>query len=347
MAILTVDSGGGGDYTTMAAAVAAATGGVDSIQIINNDLNESTNLGKHIVEVFADVPTRVWTGSGLAGLFQIVTGMDGQLVFRDFTMRAGGDRGPCVKWNAFDTGGKVVFRDMKIDFSDHGTSGPDRRIFWVNVTLPAVTDSLVFERCEVIGHASNTTQGIYLGATTHGADSVRIENCTIRDVLNGGTANAIEYGNSTTNLVHNIYNNTIENCGIGIGTSGRGTIKNNLFINNTDDVSLAGSAIAGDYTYNAFEEQGSPFGTNNIFSITSTNEVVDETNHDFHLKKAAQSRNAGEAAVTSDDFDGDPRPSSGSLDIGAYEFQQLGMNNGEAWLAQNADGPTLAMRRGI
>jgi hypothetical protein len=325
MAILTVDPAGGGDYTTIAAAYAAATS-VDTIRLINNDIaDETLNLNKNIAGFDADVPTRKWQGNSNFFVVQTGAAMTQQIFFRGFQMVQLG-RGNTVKWNQRGSE-SFLFEDMVFDASAHAVAQAADN-FFLNAVLGVGTDIGVFKRCQFIGNSTYTEHLMAANGNLTDTGNFRIENCIFRD-NSSGFAGIFANGADSDNVM-NVSHCTFENCAEGIQTDSRMTVKNCLFINNVDDVNITGApGTDADFTYCAFEQQGSPFGSNNIFSITSTNEVVDETNNDFHMKKAAQSRDAGTNLSILDDIEGNMRPASGPPDIGAYEYFQMLMNNGE------------------
>lgn len=308
MAVLTVCSSGC-DHTTVAAAIAAA-GATDIIEI-QESIDETVSLSKNIAEIRGTSTAIIWSHSSNTGgqVLSIQSGLTQAFLIRDITIQQN-NNGVGIRWSGIGSGSSVECRDMKFN----QTGGLDA--LRVTSTMTTV-DQLFVQRCEFIGGAGSDA-GIRIQAA-NSANTVRVQNCTFRDLIFG-----FRLDDTSTTSRTNIYNCTIENCGTGLQTNNRGDYKNNLFINNTSDINFLGSSDVVDLVNNAFEEQTDTggFGANNIFGITSTDEVVDEVNHDFHLKSGSQSREAGFdlSGVFTDDFNGTTRPQETNFDIGALEF---------------------------
>jgi hypothetical protein len=71
-------------------------------------------------------------------------------------------------------------------------------------------------------------------------------------------------------------------------------------------------------------------------NFTNEPAFVDLVNGDFHLQSSSPCINAGDNAAVagSTDFDGNPRISGGTVDVGAYEFQNPASVISYAWLLQ-------------
>jgi len=79
-----------------------------------------------------------------------------------------------------------------------------------------------------------------------------------------------------------------------------------------------------------------PMATNGVRNITNTPLFVDYANGNLRLQSNSPCINAGNNAyvVGAIDLDGNPRIVSGTVDIGAYEFQGSGSVISYAWLQQ-------------
>ncbi|MGO8839432.1 MAG: PKD domain-containing protein [Limisphaerales bacterium] len=79
-----------------------------------------------------------------------------------------------------------------------------------------------------------------------------------------------------------------------------------------------------------------PMPDDGIDNFTNAPLVVDQVGGDFHLQSSSPCINSGALAyvVTSVDLDGNPRISGGTVDIGAYEFQNPTSVISYAWLQQ-------------
>ncbi len=308
MAILTVCSSGC-DYTTIGAAVSAATS-VDYIDIQEDIIDETLILNKNIAGIFSSNGSS-WNGTGSTDTLRLLSGLTQELEVYDLTMDHSSGVGEVIRFSTYGTNAKLHVYDCILN----RTAGNGQDIVIINPDI-TITDGVFFERCWIEGDAS-ATAGIECSnaATTN---SIRIQNCVILNLPSG--SGIVNYEN-TTNSVVRCFNNTIFNCDTGIIMASRGDFRNNIFANNTDDVSLTGSSSDADFTYNSFEEQTSPFGSNNIFGITSTNEFEDEATEDFHLKFDAQSKDAGSdlSGIVDDDYDDLERPLGAGYDIGAFE----------------------------
>ncbi len=156
----------------------------------------------------------------------------------------------------------------------------------------------------------------------------RIENCIFENtVLNA--INFFLYGSAEVSAVDS---NTFVNCVFDGGTylfnADRENFDNkmtNCIVTNVQN--YAGASYLGtpfpidwDYEDTYFHNNGftTPSGIN---VVTADPLFVDEPNDDFHLLAASPCIDAGNnATAPSIDYDGNPRPNNGIVDIGAYEF---------------------------
>lgn len=293
----------GCDFTTISAAIAAS--GASDIIEIQEDISEAVVLDSNIAQFQSDTGSRRWYNASHVlqldnGLTQAVT-VTGLVLDCTSTSNA-------IKWTNVGSGGELHVIDCTL--KSNGGDG------FKEVVALTSSNKIVFEKVIFDGYSQTGDDGIDVDETEVGM--LAVENCLFKDwSLDGVCQNG-----STTNNVASILNCTIENCNQdGININSRATVTNCLFTNNTDDVDLGGSADNADFTYCAFEEQtDDPFGSNNIFGITSTDEYTNEGADDFTLKDTAQSRNAGTNTGLTDDLAGDSRPVD-DYDIGAYENQ--------------------------
>lgn len=79
-----------------------------------------------------------------------------------------------------------------------------------------------------------------------------------------------------------------------------------------------------------------PMPTDGVGNITNAPLFIDQLNGDFHLQPESPCINAGNNAFVSSpvDLDSNPRVVSGTLDLGAYEYQGKGSLISYAWLQQ-------------
>jgi hypothetical protein len=201
------------------------------------------------------------------------------------------------------------------------TSAVSGDLVVINYTFTSA-DSLVIDKC--LGYGLYRCDGFlanYSAQSVTGA--IRVQNSIIRTMAQSGCI-GIQFQVACTNVPLYVYNNTFYAIG-GSGAVGltdtRALFKNNAFAGSAIDVALAGTSSNTDFTYNAFQAQGSPFGSNNIFAIVTATEFVDAANSDFHLNTGAQCKNAGTTiGAVVDDYVYVSRPQGASYDIGAYEF---------------------------
>ncbi len=177
---------------------------------------------------------------------------------------------------------------------------------------------------------------------------------------NGGGAigstlnNCILLGNTASNLGGGSYQSTLNNCMLNSNTAlfggGAfiGTIRNCTIARNSAQAAgggAGGSSInpatlrncilysnSAPYDPNYSSDDSTvglnyccttPIPTNGVGNFPNVPLFVDMTRGDFHLQSNSPCINAGNNAyvTTSTDVDGNPRISGGTVDIGAYEFQ--------------------------
>ncbi len=161
-----------------------------------------------------------------------------------------------------------------------------------------------------------------------GANSSTLNNC----VLTGNTAS---FGGGTIASALNdctVVGNSAVSVGGGVDNSSRP----NGFVNNC--IVLSNSAPTGsNYFSSTFAYCcTTPLPTNGLGNITNAPLFVNPAAGDFHLQSNSPCINAGYNPYVSitNDLDGNPRISGGTVDIGAYEFQNPASIISYAWLQQ-------------
>lgn len=316
MAIITVDPGGGGDHTTIAAAVAAA-GSTDTVRLIAN-VTETVGLGKNIAGFDSDGTialgtARTWDGTGSGGSHTLAysTGITQRVFVRDLIMDHSSGGADTTKINGKSSGFGLDYSRVQLKHSSASGSG----FLLSDVSGTGVLDEIMVDRVDFHGGASD--RGIHVNSTTT-ADYMTVTNCQFHELEIGISIPA----NTTNNLV-NVFHCTFHDNTVGVETNSRMTVTNCLFLNaSQDDVNILGSASAADFTNCGFQEQGSPFGSNNTFSLVEANEIVNPATHDVHLLDSATAK--GLAVVLSPvvvvGYDGELRPIN-LPDLGCFENQ--------------------------
>ncbi|WP_168119710.1 DNRLRE domain-containing protein [Paenibacillus sp. HB172176] len=195
-------------------------------------------------------------------------------------------------------------------------------------TNGAYARNVLFENNKFTGWFS---QGVMMQNTKY-PDQTHASDWIIRNnIFQGMTGNGVWAGKTNDgipNLVieNNLfYGNYDEGCFNAITATGpysSVSVRNNIFVNFTDNGlrALSGASIDSDYNlyYNSIGSQ--IMGPNDIFNLDP--QFVDEANFDFHLSANSPAINSGLAISSlSSDKDGNPRPANGAFDIGPYEFQ--------------------------
>jgi hypothetical protein len=157
-----------------------------------------------------------------------------------------------------------------------------------------------------------------------GAENCTLNNCILVDnsaTLYGGGAYGCEMTNCTL-----VGNSITGPAGAGGGASG-GTLYNCIIYYNSAPFEATATMSYCCTT---------PMPSGGIGNITNEPAFVNLAGGDFHLKSSSPCINSGNNAYASSstDFDGNPRISGGTVDIGAYEFQNPGSVISYAWLQQ-------------
>lgn len=202
--------------------------------------------------------------------------------------------------------------------------------------------------CTLSGNSASTWGG--------GANAGTLNNCTLtgNSAQNGGGANlstlynCILEGNSAGGSGGGVFGGTLNNCtlignwanqaggGAGGQSFGFSVIVSKL---NNCIVYYNVAGQEGD-NYNSFSELNSscttPFPSTGHGNIENRPHLVDLVGGDFRLQSDSPCINAGRNAFAPEgtDLDGNPRISDGTVDIGAYEFQNPASTLSYAWLQQ-------------
>lgn len=162
------------------------------------------------------------------------------------------------------------------------------------------------------------------GGGIYGKDTVLIANNMIYDNVASdfdGEGAGIECDDNVTIDGNTICNNrTPVSTGAGIRCSGTGVVITNTIVWGNKKINgYPADQITGSPIVSYCNVEGGWTGTGNI----STDPLfVDAANFDFHLTYDSPCRDAGDnaSAMTTEDFEADPRIAHGTMDIGADEF---------------------------
>jgi hypothetical protein len=197
-------------------------------------------------------------------------------------------------------------------------------------SMPVISNNIVNRNHALYGGGINC----YLSCSGTIVNNLIINNTA---VIRGGGINCDD--NTTLSIVNNtITSNTAANSGGGFccAKASTATVVNTIFWNNnassgpeiflgnaslTSTISLSYSDIMGGYSSIKIVQGCSvDFGPGNIDSDPG---FVERTKGDFHLSYKSSCRDAGSGLASqlpSGDFEGDPRSTMASVDIGADEF---------------------------
>ncbi len=265
--------------------------------------------------------------------------------------------------NCTVVGNTAISYSRQLNQGGGGVAGPS--ISYAYHPLPVIN-------CTIIGNASNNGGGamdcelinctLLANWTTNaagqappdgggGAVSSILWNCMVisNSAARGGGADASELFNSlvASNFARlvggGVHASTLSNCTIagnsalvaGGGIADNGSLANCILFNNTAPIGpnfapATGTPITLNYCCT------SPLPTNGIGNISVDPFFVNASAGDYHLQSSSPCINAGinlYAAGTTD-LDGNPRISGGTVDMGAYEFQNPASRISYAWLQQ-------------
>jgi parallel beta-helix repeat protein len=194
--------------------------------------------------------------------------------------------------------------------------------------------------CTLTGNAAGGAAG------GGGADGCTMYNCTLAGNQDGGAANSTLYNCTLTS-------NSAS--GVGFRGFGGGALRSTLYnctLTGNSAVGSGGGAYistlyncivyfntaSGDANYDASCILNYcctiPIPTNGVENITNSPLFVDYANGNLRLQSNSPCINAGNNAyvTTATDLDGNPRIVSGTVDVGAYEYQGPGSVISYAWL---------------
>lgn len=313
MAILLV--GVGQTYTTIIDAITAA-GATDDICLKSN-MTENVLLSKNVRSIYSDNGSSWTSGTGNNNALNIGNGLTQYICISALTITKTAGLANTMQWNGYGSGAKIYF--YKCFLRGERASGAARDIFGLNVNITTAS-GLTFDSCMFIGNAQ--TGGGLVNATTSNADTVVVKSCIFKDINVAG-ADAYRGSIATTNSVVKFYNNTIYNCDTGIETNHVGEIWNNIFLGNTNDVTIGGSGTKGSFLNCMFGEQPNDGGWDSTiqFSGTVATTFIDAANGDFRLLDTSTCIQSGRTISTVlDDYSGRTWPHSVNYDIGAIEY---------------------------
>jgi hypothetical protein len=217
---------------------------------------------------------------------------------------AGTLNGCLLTYNSGGTGGGGAYRATLKNCTLAGNSGGDG----------GGADHCALDQCILAANAGTYGGGAYWGSLTNctltenaarwggGAYSGTLNNCT----LSGNWAS--EYGGG-------VYRSTLNNCLIYYNDA-----------RNSPNYAECGMSFCCT----------TPQPSGGAGNITNEPAFADLTGGDLHLQPNSPCINAGNNSyvATSPDLDGNPRVVSGTVDMGAYEYQGTGSTISYAWLQQ-------------
>lgn len=302
----------GCDYTSIATAI-AAIGSTDTIQLLENT-TESIYLNKQIGGIWVDLTgTRyTWTNSvDWASTLEIGSSCNGPVTFTGLDMYYSGTGGANVVLSP-TTGASESQYWTDCVFNRTATGSG----YITQISNGSQANMAIYTRCRWNGNAYTTAGFIANVATASNCVSI------LSGIFSGMSAgNAIEFSQSSSNIVASIINCTIDGNAVGYRGGCAVTCVNTAFTNNTTDLTLYNHANHSQYTYCGFSQQTNTgdFGAGCIFGVSAGSQYVGSG--DFHLLSRSSFRDAGTTnAGGSPDFDKKTRPQNTAYCIGAYEY---------------------------
>jgi len=297
----------GFDYTTIAAAWAASSDG-DILELHDAVHTENVSVVNTsvIIQGYTGNRSEEWNGTGATDTLRITSTLAKQLTIRDIVFNHSVGGGDTAVRTGISAGSKVKFMNCTIQ---NGAGNA-----CINFTAAALdADALFLEKCRVVGNISNN-YGVRDLSTL--ASAVTIENCIMHAFTGSGVA--IRSTSSTSNVVFNILNVTMDNNNSAINISTRANIKNVLFSSNTTDF----TGTTSDITYSATNKaSGLGSGTGVLYNLVLSDTYVNQAADDFHEKIGSVTINAGTTVASYTwDYENTVRPQGSTYDIGAYEY---------------------------
>lgn len=308
-----LDVGTGRTYLTMTLAIAHAVAVPGSYEIVYyNNLTEEVILNGNVNSISSDNGARVWNSTGAATTLTITNGLTQTCTIFgcDLQKTAGNDN--TISWTSVGAGSKLIFRNNKLGMLR--TAGAQTHCISVTDAL-TTTDQLTVYANEVTLLA-NGANGINIGGATTTANTVLVYWNTFIGNTTAGIR-GIQTANNNSNAVLRSWGNTFSGFAIGFQSNGKSENWNNLFINNTTDVSLSGSAAKGDFLNCGFQQQTNDGGWNSTikFGLVSANEIVGGGN--YRLLKSAICVGVGkDVGLTGSDYYGAVKLPHHAYDIG-------------------------------